>query len=189
MDFIGFNLMHVYFLQNEDPVVQKAHSHEGSETAVQVAKMKAAMKDKGKSSRERPGQILAPYGEYKERIYQRKNLPKEPTALKDVVIEGEWTETADKEKFLIHDSGPTSHSRVIIFASKQGLTHLARQSNWYMDGTFSMAPKLFQQLYIIRAQLGTSAVTCVYALLMGKSQCHYEQMLKAVIRGCEELGC
>ena len=205
MDFIGFNLMHVYFLQNEDPVVQKAHSHEGSETAVQVAKMKAAMKDKGKSSRERPGQILAAQISQEQesvraecgnpdsikrtiRRIQRKNLPKEPTALKDVVIEGEWTETADKEKFLIHDSGPTSHSRVIIFASKQGLTHLARQSNWYMDGTFSMAPKLFQQLYIICAQLGTSAVTCVYALLTGKSQCHYEQMLKAVIRGCEELG-
>ena len=69
-----------------------------------------------------------------------------------------------------------------FLASKEGLTHLAGQINYYMDGTFSMAPKLFQQLYTIRAQLRTSAVTCVYALLMGKSQWQYEHVLKAVIR-------
>ena len=94
--------------------------------------MKAAMKDKGKSSREHPGQILAAQISQEEesvraecgnvdsikhtiRRIQRKNLPKEPTALKDIVIEGEWAETADKEKFLIHDSGPNSHSSVAVF--------------------------------------------------------------------------
>ena len=56
------------FLQNEEAFIQKPQSHEGCKTAVQVAKMKAAMKDKGDSS-VRPGQILAA---------------------------GEWTETADK---------------------------------------------------------------------------------------------
>lgn len=36
-----------------------------------------------------------------------------------------------------------------------------------MDGNFAMAPNVFNQLYVIRAPLGTSAVSCVYALLAG----------------------
>ena len=45
-----------------------------------------------------------------------------------------------------------------------------------MDGTFDTAPKLFTQLYVIRAKLGESAVSCAYALLTGKSQGLYEEM-------------
>ena len=86
------------------------HSHKGSEVAIQVAKMKATMEDKGKTSREPPGQIVAAQIAQAEdniraecgkvesikrtiRTVQRGNLPKEPTTLKDLVLEGEWTET------------------------------------------------------------------------------------------------
>ncbi|KAG7176889.1 putative Inosine-5'-monophosphate dehydrogenase 1b-like 2, partial [Homarus americanus] len=42
------------------------------------------------------------------------------------------------------------------------------------------APRLFQQLYVIRAPLGPSAVTCVYAFLSAKSQTIYEEFLQAI---------
>lgn len=55
-----------------------------------------------------------------------------------------------------------------------------------MDGTFSVAPSIFTQLYVIRAPIGTSAVSCVYALLSGKQQSMYEELLQAVLTKCEE---
>ena len=57
-----------------------------------------------------------------------------------------------------------------------------------MDGTFNTAPKLFKKLYVIHARFGQSAVTCVYALLTGKSQQLYKEMLQAISRAAEELG-
>ena len=57
-----------------------------------------------------------------------------------------------------------------------------------MDGNFAMPPKIFDQLYVIRAPLGDSAVTCVYALLSGKSQAVYEEMFRGMEAKCEELG-
>ena len=57
-----------------------------------------------------------------------------------------------------------------------------------MDGNFSMAPRIFKQLYIIRAPLGDTAITCVYAFLAHKNQESYTEMLEAVVHKCEELG-
>ena len=61
-----------------------------------------------------------------------------------------------------------------MFGTEQGLRHICRST---MDGTHSTAPGIFNQIYIIRAPLGETAVTCVYALLAGKSQEVYESIL------------
>ena len=42
--------------------------------------------------------------------------------------------------------------------------------------------------YFVLVCFGLSAVTCVYALLPGKSQNIYEGFLRAVVERCEELG-
>ena len=57
-----------------------------------------------------------------------------------------------------------------------------------MDGNFTIAPNIFDQLYVIRAPLGDAAVTCVYALLSGKSQAVYDEMFRGMEAKCEELG-
>ena len=49
-----------------------------------------------------------------------------------------------------------------------------------MDGTFDPSPNLFDQLYVIRAPLGETSVTCVYALLAGRTQDIYEEMFRAI---------
>jgi len=53
-----------------------------------------------------------------------------------------------------------------------------------------MSPPVFGhgQLYAIRAPLDSTYVTCVYALLAGKSQSEYEEMLRAVIHACHQFG-
>ena len=51
-----------------------------------------------------------------------------------------------------------------------------------------MAPKIFSQLYIIRAKLGESAVTCSYAILPDKTKDSYKEMFKALLARAEEIG-
>lgn len=80
------------------------------------------------------------------------------------------------------------NDRVIVFGTDDGLRHLGKSRRWFMDGTFGMAPGIFSQVYVIRAELGESAVTCVYALLAGKSQSTYETMFRGVVTRCGQLG-
>ena len=105
-------------------------------------------------------------------------------------IENEWTTTGGEEErpFLIHDSGADARNRIAVFATEDGLRHLAGSDTWFMDGTFSSAPALFEQIFVIRAHLGESAVSCVYAFLPGKSQEIYEEVLTAVLDKGDEFG-
>lgn len=50
-----------------------------------------------------------------------------------------------------------------------------------MDGNFHLAPPEFAQLYVIRAETGQSAITCIYALLERQNRETYEELLEAVI--------
>ena len=96
------------------------------------------------------------------------HLPKSQVSLSDLEVTGEWTTTGgvDKEDFLIHDSGPDYASRILVFASLSALTHLASADKWYMDGTFDVAPLLFQKLYVIRAPLDITMNICYYYYLL-----------------------
>ena len=57
-----------------------------------------------------------------------------------------------------------------------------------MDGTFSTVPDCFRQLYVIRAEIGTTCASCVYAFLPGKTEAVYTEMLEAVIAKFMALG-
>jgi len=56
-----------------------------------------------------------------------------------------------------------------------------------MDGNFAMSPNVLEQLYVIRAPLGETTVSCVYAFLSGRSSQVYQEMLDAVVHKMEEL--
>ena len=123
------------------------------------------------------------------RRQRRGALPPEPATLADVNITSRWTETAaqNPQPFLIYDNGAASAERVIVFSSPEQLRHLAMADRWFMDGNFAMSPSQFQQLYVIRAPLGASAVSCVYASLSGKTQRIYQILLKAVVDKCDAI--
>ena len=89
-------------------------------------------------------------------------------------------------KILLYDSGPMADSRVVVFAADQCLEKLASAETWFMDGNFSMAPPLFQQLYVVRVPLGETAISVAYALLTNKMQQTYEELLEALVDGCHE---
>jgi len=56
-----------------------------------------------------------------------------------------------------------------------------------MDDTFDTTPNIFSQHYVIRAPLGESSVSCVYALLSDKSQSTYEELIIAIQNRCNDL--
>ena len=88
---------------------------------------------------------------------------------------------------MIHDSGPDAPGRVVVYGTDECIRVLARADIWFMDGNFKMAPLIFNQLYIIRAPLGTSAVTCVFVFLSNKSQQLHEEMLQVIVDRCAEI--
>ena len=178
----------------------KDHNHLPDLTAIKCAKVHTNMKENALQGRGNTRQIvldaMVPLSQdeqiamgemetIKRRIrrYRCAGRPNEPRSLQDLKIEGEWafTKGPNPQNFLLHDNGINSRNRILIFGTDEGFLHLAESEIWYMDGTFSCAPNLFQQIYIIRAPLGESAVTCVYAFLTGKSQEIYEEMLQAII--------
>ncbi|CAN7981358.1 unnamed protein product [Ixodes pacificus] len=57
-----------------------------------------------------------------------------------------------------------------------------------MDGTFSLCPRIFKQLYILPCNVGDSSLACVYALLSGKSLATYEELFRTIVESCEERG-
>lgn len=67
------------------------------------------------------------------------------------------------------------------------MIHLLSQSKeWYMDGTFGLAPKNFLQLYIIRIKHNCEYLTAIYSLLQRKTQSTYEQMFTILLNECNK---
>ena len=124
------------------------------------------------------------------RRFKQGMVPPEPATRRQLNFVGPWTTTGgdDPKPFLRHDSGQNARDRVVVFATDESLRALCRASTWYMDGNFSLAPAVFEQLYVIRAPLGTTCISCVYALLPGKTEAVYTQMLEAVTDACTALG-
>ena len=183
------------------------HNHAADAVGIEVTKLRSTMKSRAKDINSRPNQVVAQClqdvtDSVRARIgrletckrdlrrQKRGALPKEPDSLPELTITEEWATTSGEHprRFLLHDSGPDSHPRVIVFATNEGLRTLAAAHTWHMDGTFSMCPRIFTQLYSIRVPLGNTAVSCVYGFIQGKSQEAYETFLRAVLAGCEDLG-
>ena len=193
--------------QYDDVHETTPHSHVSNPAAVEAEKTKTAMKDQIQTTKSRPAQVVATamlaaatetrleLGKTENikralRRQKRAALPEEPATLNDLHVTGEWATTGGQksEPFLIHDSGSDRTNRILVFASEQQLRHLAVADTWFMDGTFSVAPALFTQVYVIRAPLGQSAVTCVYAFMTCKSQQLYSELLEAVTLQTQKLG-
>ena len=83
----------------------------------------------------------------------------------------------DGEEFLMHDSGPCPQH---VFSTRDNLRLLAESEDWFADGTFDVAPGLFQQLYTIHCRCYGVMLPLVFALLPGKSTQVYTRLLQAL---------
>lgn len=77
---------------------------------------------------------------------------KNPSSLAELKIYGKFDVTADGEKFMLFDNEYVEN-RIVVFATPANLNFLLGCMDWYMDGTFSIAPPLFKQIYTIHGKL------------------------------------
>lgn len=130
---------------------------------------------------------------------RKHDLPPNPKSTADLVeIPQEYARTLVGETFLIHDNH--AEKRILVFSTRRNLEFLATSQTWFLDGTFSVSPPIFTQVFTI---LGTRrrnvdredledgdsqrvvALPFVYALLSSKTSDEYTQVLNAVVRAAE----
>jgi hypothetical protein len=116
-----------------------------------------------------------------------KHRPRNPVHLSELIVTGQWSETMGEqpEPFLLHDNGTDSPERLLIFSTAENMGYLGQSSSLFMDGTFSVVPGLFSQLYVIHGQVGSVRCPLLYALMEKLTQASYEQLFQFVIDNCD----
>lgn len=79
-----------------------------------------------------------------------------------------------QENFLLADNEEIPN-RILIFGRRSWLPYL-QATTWYVDGTFSIAPPLFAQVYIVSAVRMNGVHPILYVLLPNKQRTTYNQM-------------
>jgi hypothetical protein len=88
--------------------------------------------------------------------------PPVPATYADVRLPEEYTTNTNNQQFLQYDNGQNAENRMLVFSSPDNLERLANAQTFFMDGTFSVAPHQFKQLYTIRVPFKNVTVTAVY---------------------------
>ena len=148
---------------------------------IEVKKSLARMKEVAAQGQDAPSRILnqelqgslpAKYRPYlpKEATLKRaiqrerrKKIPEPPKSLVDLEIPDEWRTTSKGDNWLLADLSLEGTDRV-----------------WYGDGTFSVAPQHFYQLYTIHGVVLRQTLPLVYYLLTKKSYSIYLEMFTAL---------
>ena len=91
------------------------------------------------------------------------------------------------EVFLQFDSGKTDESRLLIFATNQGLDDLMYATHLAGDGTFKCVPKIYFQLFTLHIQINNFSVPRLFALLPDKKEETYERLFAKILELCPNL--
>jgi len=80
------------------------------------------------------------------------------------------------ELFLLGDSGQTDPNRMMIFGRDNHRNWVQDMDPVFMDGTFTLAPPLFSQVFVILAKRAEYVFPVMYALLPNKRQETYDNL-------------
>ena len=92
------------------------------------------------------------------------------------VIPNEFLQTINGNRFLLHDSCDGDPNRLLIFATNEGLSLLESSDHWFADGTCSVSPNTFFQVYTVHAVFHGRVLPCAFALLPNKTQATYDRL-------------
>jgi len=95
---------------------------------------------------------------------KEKAAPANPSNFESI-IPNQYRYNSNGELFLKFDNGPTE-SRILIFTTQQNLDFMSECDNWFCDGTFSVTPPIFTQLYTIHGVYYSNVIPSVYILLL-----------------------
>ncbi|KAL8619295.1 hypothetical protein ACOMHN_056939 [Nucella lapillus] len=102
--------------------------------------------------------------------------------LRDIALQGCWTETLDSESFLLANDG--DDDKMLVFSTDKNLEILSANRDFYMDGTFSVSPHLFSQLYTLHVMFLGQMIPVVFALLANKAQNTYTRLFDILSHLC-----
>lgn len=130
------------------------------------------------------------------RVRQRNNPQLlTPSTLKELIIPESFQTTIDGKQFLFYDDS-TNKNRFIMFTTEEDLKRLSACKIWLSDGTFSVVPTVFKQLYTIHGVLERDnettltrefkSVPLVYILSPKKDEKTYTKILK-IIKNNEDI--
>ena len=176
------------------------HTHAPNQTRVETAKVRATMKRSAETTLDAPNRIISdslaqasdavavnmPSLDNVRRTirrYRAENtaLPANPQTRAAVpAIPNNLAVTSNGDRFLLYDSGVGDANRILVFATDQALALLRQCDHWFGDGTFSVSPSIFFQVYTIHSICNGKVVPCIFALLPNKTGLTYNQLLTEV---------
>ena len=109
----------------------------------------------------------------------REDIPDLPQA---------YRTTTNGDPFLVYDSGVGDEVRIFTFASQDASQFLGDSEHWYADGTFSVCPGVFFQLYTIHGQCDGRIFPCVFSLLSSKIENVYNRLFEQLFQLVNNLG-
>ena len=164
--------------------IEQAHTHTPSQDRIQMLKDYRKMKDIASNSEQSTRGILSlgieemhpstvnklpKLESVKRTIRNYKSMSIEncgsPTCAAEIVIPEKYKNSLKGEPFLLYDSGYGDQQRIVIYGTHKFLSLLRNCDSWFCDGTFSVVPDLFTQLYTIHAEMDGVIFPCIYALL------------------------
>lgn len=123
-----------------------------------------------------------------------KNAPTNPKTLQDLEeLPESYTKTCSGDNFLLYDSKAVNeipNGRVLLFATRRNLEVLGECKGWFVDGTFSVSPLIFTQLFTILGAVPvnpgdpnskTIVVPLAYALLSSKEEIEYRAVFQELL--------
>ncbi|KAH7691334.1 hypothetical protein AAVH_40152 [Aphelenchoides avenae] len=125
----------------------------------------------------------------KQSINRQRNkvgaVPANPLNLRDLVIPEQYKyyfpDEDTRELYVLADSGP-GDDRVIIFGRDSSAQWAHLMQVLYADGTFSISPAMFYQVFVLLAKRGSYVLPVAYGLLPNKSREAYERFF-ALLKG------
>jgi hypothetical protein len=85
------------------------------------------------------------------------------------------------ESLFLADSGYyETDKRILIFGTHANIELLKTCETWYGDGTFSVSPSIFYQMYTINVIYRGKNIPCIYALLADKEEVTYSKMFAII---------
>lgn len=150
-------------------ILKGIHHHTGDARKVGKANAMKKLKEDAKNSRNTSRQVvtnainglnkstMATIASEKSlvkmvsRLRHNQNHPKNPRSVEELNLPDEYRRTIKGDNFLLYDSSSDygDDNRFLIFGTIDNLKFLSRCDSIYMDGTFSVVPVIFSQLYTI----------------------------------------
>ncbi|KAK0407687.1 hypothetical protein QR680_003532 [Steinernema hermaphroditum] len=182
-------------------VVTREHNHPPAPQYCEAVRVSADIKQRARTEREtsittvntslagisEPALALLPQMKSLRRKVtrerQNKDFPAIPYTLADIKIPEELlkTRTQPAEKFLIADTGAQDPNRIMVFGSPSDHARLFGCAHWSLDGTFTIAPEAFYQVWVLHGKVGSTVLPLVYCFLPDKTENSYKRALQLLL--------